>query len=110
LRSTSPDLEGVAYSVDEHGGTYDHVPPPPGAATPDKASDPGENVSRFDRFGVRVPIIPAASPVISTTLPISDLQKSLITGTAAWSGMDSRGRFQGSRHDSTLSTSSLKEH
>jgi Phosphoesterase family len=55
VRSTSPDLEGVAYSVDEHGGTYDHVPPPTGAATPDKASDPGENVFRFDRFRVRVP-------------------------------------------------------
>jgi phospholipase C len=65
------------------------------------------STSRADKLLIDTP---AAPPVISTTLPISDLQKNLITGTAAWSGMDSRGRFQGSRHDSTLSTSSLKEH
>jgi phospholipase C len=47
----------LIITFDEHGGTYDHVLPPTGAATPDKASDPGENGFRFDRFGVRVPTI-----------------------------------------------------
>jgi len=41
---------------DEHGGTYDHVPPPP-AITPrpeDVSTDPCFN---FDRYGVRVPAV-----------------------------------------------------
>jgi phospholipase C len=41
---------------DEHGGTYDHVPPPP-AITPrpqDVSTDPPFN---FDRYGVRVPAV-----------------------------------------------------
>jgi phospholipase C len=45
---------------DEHGGIYDHVPPP--ACTPDKftasANDTGTGVEfKFDRLGVRVPAI-----------------------------------------------------
>jgi phospholipase C len=155
----------LIITFDEHGGTYDHVLPPTGAATPDKASDPGENGFRFDRFGVRVPTIlvspwieagtvfrsntatpldhtsvlatvrdwldipadkmllskriahaptldfvltrttpradkpqidaPAAPSVTSATLPINDLQKSLVTGTAARFGMDSRAALSG---------------
>lgn len=43
---------------DEHGGTYDHVPPPVGA-TPPHATPPYplEHGFRFQRFGVRVPAI-----------------------------------------------------
>jgi phospholipase C len=45
---------------DEHGGIYDHVPPP--ACTPDgfvaQANDTGTGMEfRFDRLGVRVPAI-----------------------------------------------------
>jgi len=45
---------------DEHGGIYDHVPPPP--CTPDEfqasADDTGTNMPfAFDRLGVRVPAI-----------------------------------------------------
>ena len=45
---------------DEHGGLYDHVPPP--ACKPDKfhssEADPGTNQPfKFDRLGVRVPAI-----------------------------------------------------
>ena len=45
---------------DEHGGIYDHVPPP--ACKPDKfhssEADPGTNQPfKFDRLGVRVPAI-----------------------------------------------------
>jgi phospholipase C len=47
----------LIITYDEHGGTYDHVLPPIGAATPDQASNPGQNGFRFDRFGVRVPTI-----------------------------------------------------
>jgi len=38
---------------DEHGGTYDHVPPP-AAAPPDSLNTSPFN---FDRFGVRVPAV-----------------------------------------------------
>ena len=49
----------VAY--DEHGGIYDHVPPPAcmpdgEVATPDKTGVPGLTF-KFDRLGVRVPAI-----------------------------------------------------
>jgi phospholipase C len=46
---------------DEHGGTYDHVPPP--RCTPDEFQDSTYGF-RFDRLGVRVPCI-AVSPWIS---------------------------------------------
>jgi len=39
---------------DEHGGFYDHVPPP-AAVPPDDA--PGENGFQFNRLGVRVPAL-----------------------------------------------------
>jgi phospholipase C len=57
--STSPGWNNIllAITYDEHGGTYDHVMPPWGAAIPDSASDPGESGFTFNRFGVRVPTI-----------------------------------------------------
>ncbi len=42
-------------TFDEHGGTFDHVPPP--SATSPDSSGPGEMGFRFDRLGVRVPTI-----------------------------------------------------
>ena len=63
--STSPNWNSTLLIVtyDEHGGCYDHVQPPPGAATPDQASNPGQESFRFDRFGVRVPTV-LVSPYI----------------------------------------------
>ena len=49
-------------TYDEHGGCYDHVPPPWGAVPPD--SDAGEFGFGFDRFGVRVPTV-LVSPLIA---------------------------------------------
>jgi phospholipase C len=43
-------------SFDEHGGTYDHVPPP-SAPPPDPAAPPGQMGFRFDRSDVRIPIL-----------------------------------------------------
>ncbi len=45
----------LLVTFDEHGGTYDHVPPPP-AVAPGVVTDP-EMGFRFDRLGVRVPAI-----------------------------------------------------
>src|SRR5262249_10238759 len=41
---------------DEHGGTYDHVPPPWGAQNPDGLNG-DETGFKFDLFGARVPTI-----------------------------------------------------
>ncbi|WP_053386325.1 alkaline phosphatase family protein [Leucobacter japonicus] len=45
----------LLITFDEHGGTYDHVPPP--AATPPDDSGAGEMGFTFDRLGCRVPAI-----------------------------------------------------
>jgi phospholipase C len=43
-------------TFDEHGGTYDHVPPPR-VPPPSASAPPGEMGFRFDRSGVRVPAL-----------------------------------------------------
>jgi phospholipase C len=45
----------LIITYDEHGGNYDHVAPPYGAATPDHTV--GEFGFDFKRFGVRVPAL-----------------------------------------------------
>ncbi|MGD0504820.1 MAG: alkaline phosphatase family protein [Steroidobacteraceae bacterium] len=54
----------LIITFDEHGGCYDHVLPPGGAAPPDRASQPGDSGFMFDRFGVRVPTV-VVSPYIA---------------------------------------------
>jgi len=51
----------LVITYDEHGGCYDHVPPPWGAVPPDNTA--GEFGFGFDRFGVRVPTV-LVSPLI----------------------------------------------
>jgi len=51
----------LVITYDEHGGCYDHVPPPWGAVPPDNST--GEFGFGFDRFGVRVPTV-LVSPLI----------------------------------------------
>ena len=52
----------LIITYDEHGGCYDHVPPPGGAVPPDNS--PGEFGFDFTRFGVRVPAV-LVSPLIA---------------------------------------------
>jgi phospholipase C len=52
----------LIITYDEHGGCYDHVPPPVGAVPPDKSV--GEYGFDFTRFGPRVPTV-LVSPLIS---------------------------------------------
>jgi phospholipase C len=56
---SSPDWESTALLIvyDEHGGIYDHVPPPAlNPANPDGNTDT-ETGFKFDRLGVRVPAV-----------------------------------------------------
>ncbi|MCI4351314.1 MAG: hypothetical protein L3K15_07365 [Thermoplasmata archaeon] len=46
----------LLITFDEHGGTFDHVPPPP-AVPPDSSAPAGEMGFRFDRSGIRIPTI-----------------------------------------------------
>ncbi len=51
----------LIITYDEHGGCYDHVPPPGGATPPD--STVGEFGFDFTRFGLRIPAV-LVSPLI----------------------------------------------
>jgi phospholipase C len=51
----------LIITYDEHGGNYDHVPPPTTAVAPDNSN--GEFGFNFQRFGVRVPAV-LVSPYI----------------------------------------------
>ncbi len=51
----------LVITYDEHGGLFDHVPPPSGAIPPDNS--PGEFGFDFTRFGIRVPAV-LVSPLI----------------------------------------------
>jgi phospholipase C len=52
----------LVITYDEHGGNYDHVPPPTNAVPPDASV--GEFGFDFKRFGVRIPAI-LVSPFIA---------------------------------------------
>lgn len=52
----------LIITYDEHGGCYDHVPPPLGAVPPDDSA--GEDGFDFTRFGPRVPTV-LVSPLIA---------------------------------------------
>ena len=73
--SASPDGSNayntlLMVNFDEHGGTYDHVPPPP-APPPDPGAPRGQMDFAFDRSGIRIPAI-AISPWIPERTVVND--------------------------------------
>ncbi|HEY2507625.1 MAG TPA: alkaline phosphatase family protein [Streptosporangiaceae bacterium] len=58
----------LIITYDEHGGCYDHVPPPTGATPPD--ATPGEYGFDFTRFGLRVPAV-----LVSPLIPASTIYR-----------------------------------
>ena len=62
---TSPYRDKILLVItfDEHGGCYDHVPPPTGAAPPAPKPVSNDGTFNFSRFGVRVPTILVSSYV-----------------------------------------------
>ena len=58
----------LIITYDEHGGCYDHVPPPANAASPEPEPVSRDGSFHFDRFGVRVPAIAVSSYVRAGTV------------------------------------------
>ena len=56
----------LIINYDEHGGNYDHVPPPWGAVAPDNSV--GEWGFDFTRFGVRVPALLVSPRIAAGTV------------------------------------------
>jgi len=59
LRSPQWRAAALFLTYDEHGGFFDHVPPPP-ACVPDAIPpmlEPGDAPGAFDRYGIRVPLV-----------------------------------------------------
>jgi len=68
----SPDWEKILLLIvfDEHGGCYDHVPPP-NTISPDRIVPPGQPGGTgfaFDRLGVRVPAIVVSAYTLPGTI------------------------------------------
>ena len=57
----------LLVTFDEHGGTYDHVPPPP-APPPDPTSPVGQMGFRFNRSGIRLPTLAISAYIDSHTV------------------------------------------
>jgi phospholipase C len=76
IRTAASDSGSNAWNTlflvtfDEHGGTYDHVPPPVVPA-PEKDGIPGQLGFAFERSGVRIPAI-AISPWIPAQTVVND--------------------------------------
>ncbi len=47
----------MIFTYDEHGGYYDHVPPPKEACAPDDLEPIGDTTRHFDHLGFRVPLM-----------------------------------------------------
>jgi phospholipase C len=70
----------LIITFDEHGGTYDHVPPPR-APPPDPAAPAGQMGFRFDRSGVRIPTLAISAWIEPGTLVQSEYRSTSVIRT-----------------------------
>jgi phospholipase C len=80
----SPHWESslLVVTYDEHGGFYDHVPPPPGVP-PGDVTEPSNNGHgfRFDLLGVRVPTVIVSPWIPDVRSPTPDRTCNLVDNT-----------------------------
>jgi phospholipase C len=67
-RSPKRDRTLLIITFDEHGGCYDHVPPPGTVTAPDLTGYPLEDSFDFTRLGIRVPCIMVSSHIATNTV------------------------------------------
>jgi phospholipase C len=70
----------LLITFDEHGGTYDHVPPP-AAPPPHPATEPGQMNFGFDRSGLRVPAIAISAWIPGRTVVTSQHRATSVIAT-----------------------------
>src|SRR5437588_4589408 len=84
----SPLRDNIVLIVtyDEHGGFYDHVPPPQTVAPGDPVTDPGNNTNHFDfkQLGVRVPAV-----IISSLIPKGVIDSTIYDHTSVLATVES---------------------
>ncbi|MBP8212059.1 MAG: hypothetical protein KAY11_21040 [Ilumatobacteraceae bacterium] len=69
----------LLVTFDEHGGTYDHVPPP--AAVPPDGSGPGQFGFNFDRSGVRIPTVAISAWIPERTIVTDEYRSTSLLST-----------------------------
>jgi phospholipase C len=76
----------LIVTYDEHGGFYDHVPPPQTIAPGDAITDPGNNTNNFDfkQLGVRVPAV-----IISPLIPKGVIDSTIYDHTSVLATVES---------------------
>ncbi len=67
-------------TFDEHGGTYDHVPPP-SAVPPESSAPAGEMGFTFDRLGCRVPAILVSAYTAANTIVHDEMHHGALIAT-----------------------------
>jgi phospholipase C len=86
VRSSSSPAGSNVYNTllminfDEHGGTYDHVPPPP-VPSPDPAGPAGQYGFTFDRSGIRVPAIAISAWIPERTVINGEYRNTSVIAT-----------------------------
>jgi phospholipase C len=86
VRSSASARGSNAYNTllmvnfDEHGGTYDHVPPPP-APPPDPSAPTGQMDFTFDRSGVRVPAVAISAWIPERTVVNGEYRNTSVIAT-----------------------------
>jgi phospholipase C len=80
------DNSMLIVTYDEHGGFYDHVPPPQTVSPGDAATDPENNTNQFDftQLGVRVPAV-----IISPLIPKGIIDSTVYDHTSVLATVES---------------------